>query len=201
MDLFPSFGARRSSRRTSFAILSVALAALVAAIGFRSLAQSTAVAPNASPTNVMAGYAEAFRKAFISGTEATNLTEVEVGHLLNESIKTNLAAQLWFRHAMMGTASSQGAHISQTLHVLETLRAGRTNEAIRLLEDDLDGDIIGLATYLRLSDDTKTFTPTPGPRKSLQWAREYRIKFPYKSGNQATDDQVKHGLSYPDQKP
>jgi hypothetical protein len=81
------------------------------------------------------------------------------------------------------------------------LRAGRTNEAIRLLEDDLDGNIITLATYLRLSDDSKTFTPTPGAHKSLQWAREYRLKFPYKSGNPTTDDQVKNGLSYLDQKP
>jgi hypothetical protein len=177
------------------------LAALGAAIGLRAVAQSTNLASNHSPTNAMASYAEAFRKAFISGTEATNLTEVEVGHLLNASIKTNLAAQLWYRHAVMGTASSQGAHLSQTLRVLETLRAGRTNEAIRLLEDDLDGNIISLATYLKLSDDSKTFTPTPGPRKSLQWAREYRLKFPYQSGNPATDDQVKNGLSYLDNKP
>jgi hypothetical protein len=28
----------------------------------------------------------------------------------------------------------------------------------------------------------------------------YRLKFPYKSGNPATDEQVKNGLSYVDQK-
>jgi len=48
--------------------------------------------------------------------------------------------------------------------------------------------------------ETKTFQPTSGPIKSLQWARDYRLKFPYKSGNAATDEQVKDGLSYLDQK-
>lgn len=179
---------------------SFALAAIGATFGIALLAQSTNLASNASPTNAMSGYAEAARKALVSGTEATNLTEVEVGHLLNESIKTNLAAQLWYRRAMMGTASAQGAEISQTLRVLETLRAGRTEEAIRLLEDDLDNDIIGLAFHLRMGDESKTFTSTPGPRKSLQWARDYRVKFPYKSGNAAADDQAKNALSYLDQK-
>jgi hypothetical protein len=51
-----------------------------------------------------------------------------------------------------------------------------------------------------VADETKTFMPTPGPVKSLQWARDYRRKFPYKSGNPATDAQVKDGLSYLDQK-
>ena len=144
----------------------------------------------------MSGYIEAARKAVISGTEATNLTEVEFGHLMNESIKTNLAAQLWFRHAMVGTASAHGAQMAQTLRVLEALRAGHTEEAIRFLEDGLDSDIIVLATHLRASDETKSFEPTPGPMKSLEWARNYRLKFPYKSGNQTTDEQVKNGLAY-----
>jgi len=178
----------------------LALAALGAALGIRSLAQSTNSASNTNPIIVMSAYAEAVRKAVISGTEATNLTDVEVGRLLNESIKTNLAAQLWYRHAMVGRASAPGAQMAQELRVLEALRAGHTEEAIRLLEDGLDSDIILLALHLRAGDETKTFQPTPGPRKSLQWARDYRLKFPYKSGNLATDEQVKNGLSFGDQK-
>lgn len=181
-------------------VLSFALAALGAAIGIRSLAQSTNPAASTSPTNVMAGYVQASRKALVSGTAATNLTDVELSGLLNESIKTNLAAQLWFRQAMIGNASAQGAQMAKELRVLETLRAGRTEEAIRQLEDGLDSDIIVLALHLRAGDETKTFKPTAGPRKSLQWARDYRLKFPYKSGNRATDEKVKDGLSYLDQK-
>jgi hypothetical protein len=182
-------------------ILSFTLAALVtgAAIGFRTLAQSTNLARNTAATNVMAGYAEAARNALVSGTEATNLTDAEVGRLLNESIKTNLAAQLWFRQAMGGTLSSHGAKMATELRVLESLRAGRTNDAIRELEDSLDGDIILLSMNLQASDQTH-FKPTPQSRTALQWARDYREKFPYKSGNSATDNQVKDGLSYLDQK-
>lgn len=179
---------------------SYALAMLVTTIASHSFAQSAGPTSKPGPTNAMAGYVEAARKAVVSGTEATNLSEIEVGRLMNESIKTNLAAQLWFRQAMVGTASAHGAQMAQTLRVLEALRAGRSEEALRLLEDGLDSDIIVLATHLRASDETKTFQPTPGPLKSLQWASEYRLKFPYKSGNPATDDQVKNGLAYANQK-
>src|SRR5262249_13271525 len=153
---------------------------------------------NSSPTNAMSGYADAVRKAVVSGTEATNLSEIELSRLMNDSVKTNLAAQLWFRQAMVGNASAKGEKMAQNLRVLETLRAGHTANAIRMLEDGLDSDIITLAVQLRASDETKTFKPTPGPAKSLQWARDYRQKFPYKSGNLATDEQVKNGLSYID---
>jgi hypothetical protein len=181
-------------------LLLFAFAALAAALGIRSLAQPANPPPNTGPTNVMSAYAKAAREVLVSGTEATNLTEVEFGHLLNESIKTNLAAQLWYRQAMIGTASAQGAQMAKELRVLETLRAGHTEEAIHLLEDGLDNDIILLALHIGAGDETKTFKPTPGPRKALQWAREYRLKFPYKSGNAATDEQVRNGLSYVEQK-
>ena len=183
-------------------LLSFALASLVigAAAGIRCLAQSTNPTPTGSRTNVMSGYVEAQRKALVSGTAATNLTNAEVSGLMNDSIKTNLAAQLWFRQTMIGNASAQGAKMAQELRVLETLRAGRTEDAIRLLEDDLDSGIIVLAQQLRAGDDTKAFKTTPGPLKSLQWARDYRLKFPYKSGDSTTDAQVKNGLSYLDEK-
>ena len=183
-------------------VLSFALAVLMlaAAAGIRSLAQTANSASKTNSTNVMPAYVEAVQKALISGTEVTNLTDAELSSLLNESIKTNLAAQLWFRQAMIGNASAHGAKMAVELQVLQTLRAGRTKEAIRLLEDGLDSDIILLAQELRAADETKMFKTTSGPLKSLQWARDYRLKFPYKSRIPATDDQVKSGLSYLDQK-
>jgi hypothetical protein len=182
--------------------LSFTLAALMigAATGIRSVAQQANPASNTKPTNEMARYVEAVREGLVSGTGATNLTDVEVRRLMNESIKTNLAAQLWFRQAMLGTGSGCGVKMAEELRVLERLRQGRTNDAIRILEDALDSSIVVLADHLRVCDEIKGFKPTPQSRTTLQWAKEYRLKFPYKSGNSAMDDRVKHNLSYLDQK-
>jgi hypothetical protein len=178
------------------------LAALMigAATGIRSVAQSAKPASNTQPTNGMARYVEAVRQAIASGTAATNLTDVEVNRLLNESIKTNLAAQLWFRHAMLGVASGHGAKMAEEIRILESLRAGRTKDAIRMLEENLDSDIIVLAGQLRVCDEIEAFKPTPQSRTALQSAKDYRLKFPHKSGDPAADDRVKNGLSYLDKK-
>src|SRR6185503_19683606 len=113
-------------------VVSLVVVVLVtgAAMGIRSAAQPANPATNTQPTNVMTHYYEAARKAIVSGTGATNLTDVEVSRLMNEAIKTNLAAQLWFRQAMGGRMSAMGAKMAQDLRVLESLRAGRTEDAI-----------------------------------------------------------------------
>jgi hypothetical protein len=183
-------------------VVSITLAALVigAAIGIRFVAQCATPASNTSSTNGMSPYLEATRKALVSGTEATNLTGVEVSGLMNDSIKTNLAAQLWFRQVMLTGLSGQGARMGMELRVLETLRAGRTNDVIRELEARLDSDIIVLADQLRVADEIKGFEPTPQSLKALQWAKDYRLKFPHKSGDSTTDARVADGLSYLDKK-
>ena len=183
-------------------VVSFAVAALMisAAMGIRSGAQSANPASNTSPTNQMSRYLEAQQEALVSGTAATNLSDVERECLMNESIRTNLAAQLWFRTVMMGTASGTGARMAVEIRALESLRAGRTNDAIRDLEETLDGDIIVLAEHLRAGEEGKMFKPTRQPLEALQWAKDYRLKFPHKSGNRATDDRVQHGLSYLDKK-
>ena len=183
-------------------VVSFTLAALViaAAMGIRSVAQSANPASNTKPTNEMSRYVEAVTLAVRSGTGATNLTDVEVSGLLNESIKTNLAAQLWFRMWAVATMSAQSAKMAAELRVLESLREGRTNDAIRKLEESLDGDIIVLAGHFRVGDETKEFKPTPRYLGVLQWAKDYRLKFPHKTGNPATDERVEYGLSYLDKK-
>ncbi len=188
-----------TSRAGSIAC-AVAAMMIGAAMDIRSVAQPANPAAKPKPTNEMSRYVEAVRKALVSGTGATNLTDVEVSRLMNESIKTNLAAQLWFRQAMGAVLSGHGAKMAGELRVLESLRAGRTKDAIRELEDGLDSDIIVLADHLRVCGEIKGFRPTPQSRSALQSAKDYRLKFPYKSGNPATDDRVKHGLSYLDQK-
>jgi hypothetical protein len=176
--------------------VSFALAALMigTALGIRSGAQS------ANPTNQMSRYVEAQQEALVFGTAATNLSDVERSRLMNESIRTNLAAQLWFRRAMMGIASGTGARMGVEIKALESLRAGRTNDAIRDLEETLDGDIIVLAEHLRTGEEEKMFKPTRQPLEALQWAKDYRLKFPHKSGNPSIDNRVKNGLSYLDKK-
>ncbi len=169
-------------------------------MGIRSGAQSAKPASNTSPTNQMSRYLEAQQEALVSGTAATNLSDVERSRLMNESIRTNLAAQLWFRSAMMGRASGTGARMAMEIRALESLRAGRANDAIRDLEEALDGDIIVLAEHLRAGEEERMFKPTRQPLEALQWAKDYRLKFPHKSANPATDDRVKHGLSYLDKK-
>jgi hypothetical protein len=82
-------------------VMPFAVAALMigAAMGIRSGAQSANPASNPSPTNQMSQYLEAQQEALVSGTAATNLSDVECSRLMNESLRTNLAAQLWFRSA------------------------------------------------------------------------------------------------------
>ena len=182
--------------------VSFAVAALMlgAAMVIRSRAHSANPASNTSPTNQMSRYVEAQQEALVFGTAATNLSDVERSRLMNESIKTNLAAQLWFRSTMMGTASGTGARMAVEIRALESLRAGRTHDAIRDLEKALDGDIIVLSEHLRVGGEGKMFKPTRQPLEALQSAKDYRLKFPHKSGNPATDDRVKYGLSYLDNK-
>jgi hypothetical protein len=187
-------------RKTLGPLVSFAVAALMisAAMGIRSGAQSANPASNTSTTNQMSRYLEAQQESLVSGTAATNLSDVERSRLMSESIRTNLAAQLWFRTVMMGHASGTGARMAVEIRALESLRAGRSNDAIRDLEETLDGDIIVLAEHLRAGEEGKMFKPTRQPLEALQWAKDYRLKFPHKSGNPATDERVKHGLSYPD---
>src|SRR5574341_459196 len=87
-----SFIGVKTLRLESVVLLTLAALWVAAAMGIRSLAQPANPAPDTKPTDVMSGYYEVNRKAILSGTSATNLTEAEVSHLLNESLKTDLVA-------------------------------------------------------------------------------------------------------------
>ena len=75
-----------------------------------------------------------------------------------------------------------------------------SRDAIRELEESLDRDIVFLAGQLRAVDQINEFKPTPQSRTALQWAKDYRLKFPYSSGNATNDDRVKDALSYLEKK-
>src|SRR5262249_5890833 len=134
-----------------------AAALMIGVTNLRSGASLTHPTSNTNPPNAMPQYLKATEPAIFSGTAATHLTDAERSRLLNESMTNDLAAQLWFRHAMVGNASGWGLKMSQEIRVLESLRAGRTDDAIRALEQNLDIDILLLGDLLKVSDDTKLF--------------------------------------------
>jgi hypothetical protein len=62
---------------------------------------------------------------------------------------------------------------STTVALLEQLRLGHTNEAIAMLEKQLDGDLIGFGT--------KTNEIHEAELNVLKKAKEYRTKYPHKA--------------------
>ncbi|HWD92802.1 MAG TPA: hypothetical protein VG938_10670 [Verrucomicrobiae bacterium] len=70
--------------------------------------------------------------------------------------------------------------IAMNVRILRDLRSGKTNEAIDLLETQLDGDLVTFAYPDSLKHDSKY-------DKFLRQAKEYRTKYPHKSGNAEID--------------
>ncbi len=95
---------------------------------------------------------------------------------------TNTAAQVAsLVHATL--AGRDAIEIVVSVRILESVRSGRTNDAIRLLETRLDGALMTFGA------------PSNGPRetkydKILKMAKEYRAKYPYTSGFPGIDTGV-----------
>ena len=71
--------------------------------------------------------------------------------------------------------STMAAQATTTVRTLDCLRAGNTNGAIKLLESDLDGALIGLGASI---PDIPPSRHDPLYLKAVQLARDYRAKFP-----------------------
>ena len=87
---------------------------------------------------------------------------------------TNTAAQVASLVSAMH-AGRDATDIAVTVRVLDSLRSGRTNDAIKLLETRLDGALMTFGA------------PSDGPRDSkydkiLKMAKEYRTKYPHTTG-------------------
>jgi hypothetical protein len=150
------------------------------------------------PTNVL-GYLERVRTALKKNTAAANMTDQEMNFLMNESVKTNLAAELWARSAVYNLRSAKSGNIVLGILLLEDLRAGRTNEAMRSLEAHLDDDVVGLGTIL----DAASSMGMPiesNNLESLGMAKDYWLKFPRARDDRNLDSGVKHALSLVDKK-
>ncbi|SRR6266581_1486734 len=166
-------------------------------VGIRLAAQSASRQPgtgsSAAPTN-MPAYVQRATAALKANTAATNLTDQQVNSLMNDAIKTNLAAELWARSTMQSMRSSQGANIAVAVRVLEYLRAGHTNDAMRELEAKLEGDVCGLGQFLHAIEDMHMEIRAEH-LAPLQMAKEYWVKFPRAGGNPDGDSGVKDALS------
>lgn len=151
----------------------------------------------AAPTNML-GYIERVNATLRANTAASNMTDQQVLTLMNEAARTNLGAELLSRSVMYSHRSSTAADIAMTVRVLEYLRAGNTNDAIRRLEDRLKADVSILGMFLDASSTMRM--PTTNHLDSLQFAKDYWQKFPRTATNAASDYGVNHALSLLDKK-
>jgi len=150
-----------------------------------------------APTNML-GYLERVNATLRANTAASNMTDQQVLTLMGEAAKTNLGAELWSRSVMYSHRSSKAADIAMTVRVLEYLRAGNTNDAIRRLEDELKADVSSLGMFLEASAIMRM--PTTNHLDTLQFAKDYWQKFPRATTNAASDYGVNHALSLLDKK-
>lgn len=150
-----------------------------------------------APTNMVV-YIERVQATIKANTAASNMTDQQVLTLMNEAAKTNLGAELWMRSSMYSHRSSMGADIALSVRVLEHLRGGRTNEAIRELEAKLETDVSALGMFLDASSAIRM--PTAYHLESLQIAKDYWKKSPRMATNAASDYAVNRALSLLDKK-
>jgi hypothetical protein len=94
-------------------------------------------------------------------------------------------------------ANQTYAELGTTLAILQRLRDGRTNQAYQLLEGQMDADIVGFVTaYRQLPPSVRD---QPG-LKILQWARDYRARFPSKHKYPTVDEGVANAFKVLDEK-
>ncbi len=74
--------------------------------------------------------------------------------------------------------TSEYNNLSQRSRVLIDLRAGKTNEAAEILETLMNGDILGLGSFLR---DLPAGNRRPEDMRLLTTVRDYRAAHPWKA--------------------
>lgn len=110
---------------------------------------------------------------------------------LNATKQTNAIEHLnQYLSAMITTQHSSDG--GMTVAILERLRSGRTAEAIELLEWQLDGAVTGLGASLAATPRAER---PPSALSNLKSARQYRAKFPRKTGDRSIDDGVEQAWS------
>jgi hypothetical protein len=96
-------------------------------------------------------------------------------------------AAYWAYSTNQFCISTLTAEAGNDLAELELLRAGKTTNAVELMEVNLDGDLIGFGGFLR---DPHELKRNPLNVKILQRARDYRARFPHGSGSAEVDEAI-----------
>jgi hypothetical protein len=162
------------------------LIALTFSIGFVaarwSAAQSKDRPPSKSP--MMCGNNQALDRmnALVSYLEVNKQTNAL--KLLNEFLNASIALQ-------------QSADMGVMLHILMELHEGRTNDAMEMLEGQLDTDIIGFAASYKELPETQRDALSLHSLTEAQW---YRSKFPHKHRYQNVDEGVARAFELLDRK-
>jgi hypothetical protein len=111
------------------------------------------------------------------------------------AVGTGLAVGYFYnRSALRLVCLSEAAKAGMDVSVLNQLQANNITNAIRLLDTQLDGSLITLWFF---RNDI-----TPSDRDTtlgiLRKAKEYRAKFPHRSGSPTIDESVSNALSLVD---
>lgn len=143
-----------------------ALVGLALFVGFLAARRSVA-----EPTRPSAA-----KEPAIDNGLALHQLESFVAYLQNTKQTNTL--QRFYDYSNASMAQHNSADLGITLGTLQRLRDGRTNAAFELLEGKLDTDICGfVASYRELPHSLREKMSL----KILQYARDYRAKFPFKN--------------------
>lgn len=115
---------------------------------------------------------------------------------LQDTKQTN-TLQRFNEYSTVIIASQNSADLGLTLAILQRLRDGRTNEAFELLEGRVNGDIGAfVASYRELPVPLRAKLSL----KSIEHARDYRAKFPFKHRYPNVDQGVAEAFKILDEK-
>ena len=97
------------------------------------------------------------------------------------------ASRFWAELVDSFSISSAGAGVSTHVLALRSLRESKDADAIELLENVLDGDLISLGAR-----DPKGFTTQT--LRSLKQASDYRAKYPHSIGTGEVEEAISRAL-------
>src|SRR5258708_6360084 len=115
---------------------------------------------------------------------------------LQDTKQTN-TLQRFNEYSTATIVSQNSADLGVTVAILQRLRDGRTNEAFELLEGRVSTDIVGfVASYRELPASLREKMSL----KPVQYARDYRAKFPFKHRYPKVDQGVAEAFKILDEK-
>lgn len=89
-------------------------------------------------------------------------------------------------------ARAATADFSRAAGLLQDIRSGDTNEAIKSLEDALDSNILMIGAVVEVTPVTER---DPQWLSRIRWLREHRAEYPRRTEYPTIDEEVAHVLS------